>query len=347
MKGVRRDRYGLRAYVYANGQQREKRFPYDTLEKTIKAWRDETRVALRKIPQDTGPPPSPPESFAADVQRYLLQVRAMPTYAQRSDHLALWLTALGSDRPRATISEADIRAVLQIWRLTLSAATCNKRRTALMHLWTLLDGKGASNPVRGVRKFRVDDPLPRGRDPHVIDAALKTAPRCRSRASCRVLLWTGFRPVELQHAQPEDLNLPGRTVIARTAKGGRTRVIALTAQAVSAWKEFDRIDTWGRVPQAAPLNRWLKKVTGLNLRVYDLRHTYGTALATRDTRLDVIGAMMGHSTLELTKRYTLAAVAPAAVIATRKLTTARKPARKTRPGVARSGPRWPVHAKRS
>ncbi len=316
MKGVRPDRYGLRAYVYANGQQRERRFKAGTSDKTIKHWRDETRVALRKIPQATGPPPG---SFADDAARYLTQVRAMPTYAQRSAHLDLWLAALGPTQPRSTITAAHIRAVLHGWRLELSAATCNKRRTALMHLWAVLDGKGASNPVRDVPKFRVDDALPRGRDPHSIDAALKTAPRCRSRACCRVLLWTGFRPVELQHAQPEDVNLKAKTAIARTAKGGRTRVIGLTSQAVAAWKELDALDAWGRVPQAAPLNRWLKKITGLQLRVYDLRHSYGTALASRNTRLDVIGAMMGHSTLELTKRYTLAALAPAAFTATRKL----------------------------
>jgi integrase len=108
-------------------------------------------------------------------------------------------------------------------------------------------------------------------------------------------------------------------VIVRTAKGGRTRVVPLTPQAVSAWKEFDDVDGWGRVPSAAPLNRWLKLVTGKNLRVYDLRHSYGTALARGATRLDVIGALMGHSTLELTRRYTLAAVTPDALSATDRL----------------------------
>lgn len=240
----------------------------------------------------------------------------MPTYAQRADHLHAWADALGGSRLRASITAGDIRAVLQDWRQRFSAATCNKRRSALMHLYSVLDGKGASNPVRDVEKFRTDDPLPRGKDPHVLDAALRRAPRCRSRAACRVLLWTGMRPAELQRAQPDDLDLDHQTVIVRTAKGGRVRVLPLTPQAVAAWKEFDRADGWGHIPQAAPLNRWLKKITGLEVRVYDLRHSYGTALARRQTRLDVIGALMGHSTLELTKRYTLAAVTDDAQTAT-------------------------------
>lgn len=244
----------------------------------------------------------------------------MPTFTERVRHLELWLTALGRHRARSAVTAGDIRTVLQQWRASgLEPATCNKRRTALMHLWSVLDGKGASNPVRDVAKFRAADPLPRGRDPHAIDTALKEAPRCRTRACCRVLLWTGMRPVELERAQPDDVDIKRRMAIVRTAKGGRTRVIPLTSQAIQAWKEFDHEDCWKRVPRAAPMNRLLKKWTGLELRVYDLRHSYGTALAARDVRLDVIGALMGHSTLELTKRYTLAAVAMSAQSATKKL----------------------------
>jgi len=48
MKGILRTATGWRAYVKVAGEQREKRFKPTTLLKTMKAWRDETRVALRK-----------------------------------------------------------------------------------------------------------------------------------------------------------------------------------------------------------------------------------------------------------------------------------------------------------
>lgn len=316
MKGIRRDRYGFRAYVKVGTHQREKRYPADTAAKVMQDWRDETRVALRALK----PSADAPGTFADAVARYLKQVAAMPTYAERERHLTLWLDALGRNTLRADITAGDIRAVLQGWRAAgLEPATCNKRRSALMHLWTVLDGKGASNPVRNVKKFRVADPVPRGRDPHVIDAALKARPHSRTRAVCRVLLWTGMRPVELERAERDDVDFHQKIAVIRTAKGGRTRVIPLTSQAVQAWKEFDHADCWGNIPSAAPMNRLLKKWTGMDVRIYDLRHSYGTALALRDTRLDVIGALMGHSTLELTKRYTLAAVSLGAHSATRKL----------------------------
>lgn len=314
--GILKHRYGYRVHVQANGERAEKHFPPGTPLPTMQRWRDDTRVALRKRPPTVGAP----GTLHADVLRYLAQVKAMPTYAQRAAHLQWWLDQLGALTPRARISAEQIRVVLQRARGTLGPATCNKRRTALMHLWTVLDGKGARNPVRDVPKFPAPHALPRGRDPHLIDAALRLAPACRSRACCRVLLWTGMRPEELNLSSIEDVDLDVRTAIVRTVKGGRVRVVPLTPQAVSAWREFIDLDCWRRVPLSAPLNRWLKKRTGIpNLRVYDLRHSYGTALARQETRLDVIGALMGHSTLELTKRYTLAAITPDAQAATDRL----------------------------
>lgn len=48
MKGIIHSRSGFRAYVKVGAIQREKRYPAETSLKTMAAWRDETRVALRK-----------------------------------------------------------------------------------------------------------------------------------------------------------------------------------------------------------------------------------------------------------------------------------------------------------
>jgi site-specific recombinase XerD len=285
-KGITRSPFGWRAYVKVGSAQRERRFPRDTTLKTMQAWRDETRVSLRHAPVE----PSTAGTLQHDIQRYLAQVKAMPTYAQRKEHLELWEAALGSRTPRARITVEQIRTVLHGWRAAgLAAATCNKRRTALMHLWSVLDGKDARNPVRAVRKFPPAPALPRGRDPHVIDAKLLAAPRCRSRASCRVILWAGLRPEELNRVDLDDVDYAQKTLAVRTAKGGRPRVVPLTSQALSAMREFDAADAWQDVPQAAPLNRWLKTHTGMaTLRVYDLRHSlwHGPRTPRHQTRCD-------------------------------------------------------------
>jgi integrase len=325
-KGFVRRGAKLRVSVYANGyRESTSEFAVGTPLSIINRWRSAKREELRRRH-----PKASAGSLLKDAERYLSQVKAMPTYAQRRDHINLWIAALGPNLPRQSIGAEQIGAVLQQWRTDgLGPAACNKRRTALMHMWSKLDGKGARNPVRDVPKFRAPDALPRGKDPHVVDAALLKAPLCRSRAACRVLLWTGLRPVELDRAEPDDYNKKLKTLVVRTAKGGRVRVLPLTPQAIAALDEFDAENGWHHVPQAAPLGRWLKKITKLDLRVYDLRHSYGTALALRKTRLDVIGSLLGHSTLELSKRYTLAAVTPDALEATSALarTIARRRAR--------------------
>jgi integrase len=350
--GIIRDRYGFRVAVSVGSPphrlRAEKHFKRGTKISAMTQWQTDAKSALQK---KRGQSPVPVAgSLAADFTAYLQQVRAMPTYAQRREHLQLWADALGPDRKRSDITSDDIRRLMNQWRTQaepLSAATCNKRRSALMHVWSLLDGKDGRNPVRAVPKFSVDDSLPRGRDPHVVDAALLKAPKCRSRACARVMLWTGMRPVELERAKPEDIDLTAGTAIVRTAKGGRVRVVPLTKQAISAWREFASTGCWEepdnttltkkkglvrrrkqkRLPEAAPLGRWLKHWTGMeDLRVYDLRHSYGTALARGKTRLDVIGSLMGHSTLDLTRRYTLAAVTPDALAATATLGRRRRTA---------------------
>lgn len=310
-----------RVTVKLGGLQREKRFLLDTPADKIAAWRDEARVQLRILASRRAPDPT--GSFSADVDRYLAQVRAMPTFEQRAEHLDLWIAALGSHTVRKDIAPEQIRCVLQAWeRSGLSPATCNKRRTALMHLFSVLDGKDARNPVRAVPKFRVPDPLPRGRDYALIREKLELMPVCKTRARLLVMLWTGMRPVEVMRAEPDDLDWAHKFIVVRTAKGGRTRTVPLTAAAKRAWREFDNLDAWGSFT-LAPMNRMLKVACKMaDVTVYDMRHSYATALAKKRIRLDVIAALLGHSTMDLTKRYTLAAVTPEAAEATKRLASA-------------------------
>src|SRR5262245_54996956 len=108
-KGIYRDAYGLAATVKVGKFQREKRYPHDTLLKTIKDWQDETRVALRKLA-----PTVERGTFAADAARYLKAVAAMPTYKERAQHIALWVAEFGP-RARYTIETPEIDAVLNRW----------------------------------------------------------------------------------------------------------------------------------------------------------------------------------------------------------------------------------------
>jgi integrase len=49
---------------------------------------------------------------------------------------------------------------------------------------------------------------------------------------------------------------------------------------------------------------------GTGLRAYDLRHAFGTELYAKSGDIRATQVLMGHSTPQLTHRYTLAAVDP-------------------------------------
>lgn len=114
MIGIKRDRYGFRAYVKVGSIQREKRFPPDTKAETMKAWRDECRVALRKIPQRTT---GTKGSFAADVKAYLEAVKPTldpATYRSRICELDAYLADCRHE-PRAALTRERLLTLRTMW----------------------------------------------------------------------------------------------------------------------------------------------------------------------------------------------------------------------------------------
>lgn len=169
--GIYRDQWGIAATVKVGKLQREKRFDAETSIKTIKAWQDETRVALRKIA-----PTAERGTFAKDAERYLRAVASVPTFKEREKHIALWTAEFGA-RARYTIGTADVDAVLSRWlNRGLSASTVRNRRTALLHLWNRLDGADAPNPVRRSLKPALADPEARAITYAQINAILQAMP---------------------------------------------------------------------------------------------------------------------------------------------------------------------------
>src|SRR5436190_1598153 len=110
--GIFARKTGYRAFVHVRtgrGQSvcRTKTFPPDTPLAEMKAWREFQRVQARQI---TGPIPQN-FTFAADIERYLAQVAAMPTIAWRTRDLYAWRLVFGTMR-RAQITAGLIRAQL-------------------------------------------------------------------------------------------------------------------------------------------------------------------------------------------------------------------------------------------
>lgn len=349
--GIVRTNTECRAYVRVRGVLYTKRFDPDTSTLTdMRDWRAATRVAMlakaKQRPQ-TG-------SFATDVRTvYLPAVKTMPTYAERDYQLEQWIAALGADRHRDSISSAEIRAVLQAWRVRgktiiekvrddkgnviaetqkpapLSESACNHRRSALMHFFTVLNGRSGINPVKDVPKFREPDPEARGIPFAVLKRVFDAMPESATKARVLVLALTGLPPSTLMRLTPAALNVQARTVTVprrRKGKGTKTRVLPLSPDALAAFRLLTRYDGWGPFSRDAlrhSLQRACVKAGVPVIRGYDLRHSFGTAayLASGDIR--AVQALLDHSDPKLTERYTLGAVdarMQSALVAMRRVT---------------------------
>ena len=319
--GIYRDQYGLAATVKVGNLQREKRFLPDASIKTIKAWQDETRVALRKIA-----PTAERGTFAKDAERYLRAVASMPTFKEREKHIALWTAEFGP-RARYSIAASEIRAVLERWRLAgLAGSTVNHRRTALQHLWTVLDGRNSPNPVRDVPKHDEPEPEARALTYQQIEAILTAMPdrgqaikgkdrddSSKTKARLRVLAYTGIPAAQLRKLRPEHVNLDAGTMqvtARRKGRGAAGRVMPLNGRALAALDTFDVLDCWGSFSSSSmwkSFQRACEKVGIVGARPYDLRHSYGTALYAQSGDPRAVQEALMH-TAKMTQRYTQGAV---------------------------------------
>ena len=297
---------GTRAQIRIHGVLHRKHFPNGTDPVTIKQWLLSTEIRYRNHPQSTG-------RFRDDARTYLQAVRAMPSYAERRQHIDEWIALFG-DLRRSEITPHAIRAQLQTWTLAGKAAsTVNHRRTALMHLFTVLDGKSAANPVKDVPKFREPAPMPRGLSYKAMKKLFAAMPSGPHKARLMVIGYTGIPHAQLMLIQSTDVNLTARTVAVAGRKKGagtRTRIVPLTPDGVRAFTMMGTSKAWGRFERWELRRFFLRACERLGLtglKPYDLRHSFASEVYRRSGDIRATQILLDHSSQTLTHRYTVGA----------------------------------------
>lgn len=312
------------AYVRVRGTIRSKCFPPETAISRMKAWREEQRVRARL----GAALPTAGATFAEDVAAYLQQVRSMPTYRHRSDDLARWLTVFGRDRLRQSLTASEIRTQLETWRAEgYAPSTCNHRRTALMHLWSVLDGRSAPNPARDVPRYAEDAGPPQALSPPAIAALLAAMPRSQTKARLTLMAWTGWPQKQIMRLEPADVDWRRAVYVKprRKGKGVPGTWLPLLPQAWTALREFKRLGCWGPFSTssmrkslrlaAEHVRKQPKVSTAVKAEVadvtpYQFRHSFGTLIAvtTQDDR--AVQTLLQHADIRQTHRYTSGSVDP-------------------------------------
>jgi integrase len=338
--GVRRRTNCLQVYAKVNGQFVSKQLPLDSDDAQLKEAR--RRLVNRHkygVPDDTEPGGT---MFAADAKQYLALVEHMPSYDDRAYEIAQWGVAFRG-RVRSSITAVDIRRQLEKWRKSgradgkggLAHASLNRRRTALMSLWTTLDGKSAPNPVRDVPEYdESDNEQIRAFDPRLLYRIIGRVARLKytkrpyvlahkTRARLRLMLWLGWPQAQIMKIAPEHVNWKEAQIYAmprKKGKGTKGRWLPLLPGAVVALKAFFAAKATGKFSTSAMHSAFARGLAAENAfrakhkrppidgcYPYTLRHTFGTELAKRLTDERAIQELMLHATPALTRRYTDAA----------------------------------------
>jgi integrase/recombinase XerD len=167
---------------------------------------------------------------------------------------------------------------------------------------------------------KVPDSLPRAMAPEDVRRVLAVIDHSRDRAMVLVLLRTGMRIGELLHLLVREVNLKERRVEIYEAEKTRVgRVVYLSEDArvaLRGWfKERDpekKLVFYAQGRRAMSYNnarlrfrKYLAKA-GLTHRGYTLhclRHTCASELLNAGMRLECLQQLLGHSSIEMTRRY--------------------------------------------
>lgn len=302
MTGHKRDRYGWRCYVKVGPIQREKRFSLTSTFQTREAWRDECRVALRKLPQA----PSKLDTLKADGQRYLAleDIKALESYASRVCEIEAWYPSLGHLR-RHEITRRHLLETRSAWLADgYAPKTINHRVRALRHLYRLLDGSKAPTPADDLERLKEPDPNPRFVPVPTIRRVAAHLSDPKTRARFMVLAATGMRPAQLRRAVRTDVNLRVRVWLVRRAKGGNPIPMALTADMIAAWKTFIQADAWGAFDGSDYAKALYAAGWPATIRPYNAKHTVALTLANADAEWEDIKDFFGHRDVKTTRIYT-------------------------------------------
>ncbi len=334
--GIQQTPRGWRAFVRVNGRLLSKCFPPGTSVTTMRRWREDQRVRAR-LGSELPPAGA---TLREDVRDYLTQKQTLITLRHRKDDLALWLAVFGPERIRKSITKGEIRAQMEKWRAEGYAAnTVNHRRTALLDLWSVLDGKTAPNPAKEAPRYRDEslDAPPRALSATATALILDAMKPSLTKARITLMALTGWPQAQIMKLTPADIrwNDAVRLQFRRKGKGAAGVWLPLLPHAWAALHAFKEIGAWGEFSTSSartafrraaakvratimlPLALWqeLEDVTP-----YQERHSFASLVAavTRDDR--AVQTLLQHSDIRTTHRYTETTADPRAVEGLRKVT---------------------------
>jgi integrase/recombinase XerD len=273
---------------------------------------------------------------AYDLKVFFTEVVKQPAEVSTADVLGFIKSQRAARRGPRVVRLEDGEA-------GLSARTIKRRLASVSGLFDYLAARGdagvATNPVprglatrgrrgrpgvRGVALIRAPRTLPRVLEPADAEAFLTALRTHRDRAMAQAMLLGGLRRCEVLGLRLSDLRPGERRVFVGEGKGGRQRIVPVSARffsTVGAYYDAERPRTCGTdrvfVVLKGPRRGQPLSAAGLDeivdgarrragvehLTCHQLRHTCFTRLREAGMALEAIQAQAGHASIESTRIY--------------------------------------------
>jgi Site-specific recombinase XerD len=172
------------------------------------------------------------------------------------------------------------------------------------------------------RRIRLKKPetLPRAMDPDDVTQLLSVIGNPRDRAMIMILLRTGMRIGELLNTKMQDLHIKDRRIdIYEGEKNRIGRVAYLSDDALKALKAWVKVkdahkaflfyttyrDTMCYSTARSIFEQYVTKagLTHKGYSLHALRHTFASELLNAGMRIECLQPLMGHTSLDVTRRY--------------------------------------------
>jgi site-specific recombinase XerD len=180
----------------------------------------------------------------------------------------------------------------------------------------IVDEKVLAHKIR----LRLPDVLPRAIEPECLRQLLGSITAIRDRALILLLVRTGMRIGELLNTRMQDINLPEQKIMIYEArKTGIGRVVYFSEDARHALAQWlQKRDATQpflfyskrnlRLTYSAARNIFMKYVRTSGLpdqgyTLHRLRHSFASELLNAGMRLECLQPLLGHTRIEMTRRY--------------------------------------------
>jgi integrase len=255
----------------------------------------------------------------AYLTAYEQRDRGRSTLRDRRYLKAILLRSLG-DMPLDKLSGMQARALLKKRKEEgVSNATANRALTTFKHFVGFAGREGwlAFSQEKAIREVkRLSEPPERIRyltddEQQRLMAALTPMPKL----IVRTALLSGMRLGEILSLKLDQVDFAVGVITLTRTKNNKSRSVPMSEELALVLREAMMrsraphvfTSRLGKPYQVQSVSRMFARATkrvGIdNLRFHDLRHDFATRLRRQGVGLDIIGAILGHSSLGVTQRY--------------------------------------------